>query len=83
MTGTQAGKTVLALSSGSLSFTWIDEFRVYDYSLSQAEIAYLADEIHRQVIQPIEPVLTQADINDDGRINGMDFMLLSQAWLNE
>jgi len=83
MTGTQAGESILALSSGSLSRTWIDEFRVYDYSLSQAEIVYLEDESDGQVIQTIEPVLTRADINDDGQVNGIDLMLLAEAWLSQ
>jgi T5SS/PEP-CTERM-associated repeat protein len=56
----------------------IDEFRVYDYALSQAEIIQLAGKSSLYV-----PVRSTADLNGDDKINLIDFSYLAENWLQE
>ena len=56
----------------------IDDFRVYDYALSQPEIAYAATDGTGLFDQP---PMSPADLNDDNQINFTDFALLSEHWL--
>jgi hypothetical protein len=48
---------------------YIDEVRIYDYALSEAEIDYLA------TLQP--------DLSADNRVNFNDYAELGDAWLDE
>ena len=57
---------------------WIDELRIYDYPLCQAEAAYLATDGSDL---PDRPSSLQADLNGDGRIDWQDFALLALDWL--
>jgi len=56
----------------------IDDFRIYDYALSQAEIAYAAT--NGTGIFDL-PLLLPADLNSDNRIDFKDFALLADNWL--
>jgi hypothetical protein len=58
----------------------MDEFRVYDYGLSHAEVLYLA-EVGGSLYQPLEPVLSGADMFEDNKIDFRDFAILSEEWL--
>ena len=58
----------------------IDEFRIYDYALSQPEIAHAATNgtgiFDQQLICP-------ADVNSDNQIDFKDFAILADHWLEE
>jgi len=56
----------------------IDDFGIYDYALSQAEIAYAAT--NGTGIFDL-PLLLPADLNSDNRIDFKDFALLADNWL--
>ena len=58
----------------------IDDFRIYNYVLSQREIAYIATNgtgVFDQLL------LWPADLNIDGQINFKDFAVLANSWLDE
>ena len=59
----------------------VDELYVYDTALSQSEIVYLLSGAGSQVIQPISPVLSNADIMPDGSVNMADLAVFAQNWL--
>ncbi|MCU0917531.1 MAG: hypothetical protein MUC88_23645 [Planctomycetes bacterium] len=56
----------------------IDDFRIYDYALSAAEIAHVAT--RGTGIFPQRSLAT-ADLNADGAVNLDDFALLATRWL--
>ncbi len=56
----------------------IDDFRIYDYALSQGEIAYAAT--NGTGVFDL-PLLLPADVNGDNRIDMADFALLAENWL--
>ncbi len=56
----------------------IDDFRIYDYALTQPEIAYIATNGTGIFDQRL---LTPADLNDDNKIDFADFTLLAEHWL--
>jgi len=56
----------------------IDDFQIYDYALSQAEIVYAAT--NGTGIFDL-PLLLPADLNSDNRIDFKDFALLADNWL--
>jgi hypothetical protein len=56
----------------------IDDFRIYDYALSSAEIAHVAT--RGTGIFPQRPD-SPADLNVDGTVNLRDFALLATQWL--
>jgi len=58
----------------------IDDFRIYDYALSQSEIAYVAT--NGTGIFDL-PLMSPADLNNDGQINFKDFTILATSWLEE
>jgi hypothetical protein len=58
----------------------IDDFRIYDYALSQPEVAYVATNGTGILEQPL---MSPADLSSDGRINFKDFAILADKWLNE
>jgi len=57
----------------------IDDFRIYDYALSQAEVAYIAT--NGTGIFDL-PLLSPADLYTDDRIEFHDFALLANEWLD-
>jgi hypothetical protein len=56
----------------------IDDFRIYDYALTQPEIAYVATNGTGIFDQTL---LTPADLNGDNQINFADFAVLAEHWL--
>ena len=56
----------------------IDDFRIYNYALSQPEIVHVATNgtgIFDQLL------MTPADLNDDNKIDFADFALFADHWL--
>jgi hypothetical protein len=69
---------------GSDYFTgMVDNFRIYDYALSQSEILFLAAGGSGQIYQPIVPYLVPFDPYNDGTINFRDFSILADQWLDD
>ncbi len=75
-----SGVTSFEIGSGSYGGYdgLIDDFRIYDYALSQPEIAHAAT--NGTGIFDL-PLMLPADLNDDNRINFADFALLADNWL--
>jgi len=61
----------------------MDEFRTYDYSLSHAEVLYLALGSGSELYQPLQPALSPVDPYEDGKIDFKDFTVLARWWLEE
>jgi hypothetical protein len=84
--GIGAGDTIIGASVyEGISDSWIklDELKIYDTALSQAQIVYLASGASSQVIQPIAPVLTSTDMDSNGKIDFDDFAKIALDWLQE
>ncbi len=56
----------------------IDDFRIYDYALSAAEVAHVATRGTGLLPQPPD---SPADLNADGTVNFRDLALLATQWL--
>jgi hypothetical protein len=56
----------------------MDDFRLYNRALSQAEIVYLAKGSGSSITQP---VLSQANVNGDSQVDFKDFAVVAEAWL--
>ncbi len=65
------------------SMVKVDNLKIYNTALTQEQIVYLAGGSSHQVTQPITPLMTEADIYEDGRIDLKDMAVLSQNWLLE
>jgi hypothetical protein len=83
---TGANSPISQISSFEIGAGWygrydglIDDFRIYDYVLSQPEIAYIAT--NGTGIFDL-PLLSPADLYTDDRIDFHDFALLATDWLN-
>jgi len=65
----------------------LDEIRIYERALSQAEIANLAGlpagETLHQPLQGLLSVDENIDLHDDEKINFKDFAVLTDMWLDE
>jgi Concanavalin A-like lectin/glucanases superfamily len=57
----------------------IDDFRIYNYALSQPEIAYIAT--NGTGIFDL-PLLIPADLNKDNQVDFSDFAYLAESWLD-
>ena len=84
---TGANSSISAITSFEIGSGWyggydglIDDFRIYDYALSQAEIVYTATEGTGIFDQPL---MTPADLHPDDQINFIDFAILADNWLEE
>ena len=82
---TGANSPISVITSFEIGSGWyggydglIDDFRIYDYALSQPEIAYAAT--NGTGIFDL-PLLSPADLNDDNRIDFKDFAILADNWL--
>jgi len=53
----------------------IDDLRIYDYALSQAEIMTLAD-----VADITQPVVSEANIDGDAKVDFEDFAIMASEW---
>ena len=75
-----SGITSFEIGSGSYGGYdgLIDDFRIYDYALSQPEIAHAAT--NGTGIFNL-PLMLPADLNNDDRIDLADFALLADNWL--
>ncbi len=75
-----SGITSFEIGSGSYGGYdgLIDDFRIYDYALSQPEIAHAAT--NGTGIFDL-PLMLPADLNNDNRIDFADFTLLADNWL--
>ncbi|MHC4593436.1 MAG: LamG domain-containing protein [Planctomycetota bacterium] len=58
----------------------LDDFLIYDYALSEAEVAYVAT--NGTGIFDV-PLMSPADLNSDNQIDFKDFCLLADNWLEE
>ncbi len=83
--GTDSNSPMLGITSFEIGSGWyggydglIDDFRIYDYALSEAEIVYAAT--NGTGIFDL-PLLLSADLNSDNRIDFKDFALLADNWL--
>ena len=85
MDGAGAGKsTIGSKADGSGNYEGkLDDFRIYDYALSHAEILYLAAGSGSEFHQPLMPVLAPADPYEDGIISFHDVAILGKWWLKE
>jgi len=54
----------------------MDDFRVYDYALSNEEVAYLGDE--GWLVVPLD---SRANLYDDDVMDFRDFVILASQWL--
>ncbi len=63
----------------------LDDFRIYDYVLSQAEIMYLAGATGEEVYVPLSSPAELYDAEPQGSraVNFMDFAVLAKMWLEE
>jgi len=61
----------------------LDEFKIYDYALSHAEVLYLAAGSGSELYQPLQPALSPVDPYEDGKINFKDYAVLADVWLAE
>ncbi|MHC4517578.1 MAG: LamG domain-containing protein [Planctomycetota bacterium] len=57
----------------------IDDFRIYDYALSEPEVAYLASDGTGQFIHPNG---LPADLDGSNRVDLRDFAILADQWLS-
>ena len=81
--GALSGDSVLSASFLDDSTVKIDDLRIYDYPLTQAEVVYLAGGADADITQPISPVLTNAEVNGDGTVNLADFAPMAEDWMSE
>jgi hypothetical protein len=62
---------------------WIDDFRVYDYALSDAEVLFLAVEGGAEVSPMLQPLILDSNIVADGRIDLQDLAQAAELWLQD
>jgi hypothetical protein len=58
----------------------IDDFRIYDYALSEAQVVYAAT--NGTGIFNI-PLISPIDLNNDNQIDFKDFAILADSWLEQ
>ena len=80
LAGIQAGQTTIELdSAGGAVYT--DELKIYRKALLHEQIVYLASVPGGTIVQPLNPLLTSADIKTDGRIDLTDLAICARDWL--
>ena len=82
-----ANSPILGIKSFEIGSGWyggydglIDDFQIYDYALSQSEIAYAATNGTGIFDLPLIPPV---DLNGDNRIDFKDFAILADNWLDK
>jgi len=82
---TGADSRISGITSFEIGFGWyggydglIDDFRIYDYALTQPEIVHVATNGTGIFDQTL---MTPADLNGDNQIDFADFALLADQWL--
>jgi concanavalin A-like lectin/glucanase superfamily protein/hapalindole biogenesis HpiC1 cyclase-like protein/Big-like domain-containing protein len=83
MNGSLAEQSLLGIIGDYELQVKVDDLYIYNYALSQSEILYLAEGSGGELVQPLQPVLTNADLTDDGIINLADFAMIMQGWMKE
>ncbi|MCK5271694.1 MAG: Ig-like domain-containing protein [Sedimentisphaerales bacterium] len=83
MSGSLAEQSLLGIIGDYELQVKVDDLYIYNYALSQSEILYLAEGSGGELVQPLQPVLTNADLTDDGIINLADFAMIMQGWMKE
>ena len=86
MDGVLAGQSTIGSrsdSSGGYYKGKLDDFRIYDYALSHAEVLHLAAGSGGALHQPLRPVLSPVDPFEDGQVSFLDFAVLAEWWLKE
>jgi len=79
--GPTAGPTVLEAAFSEDSFVLVDDLRIYDTALTQAQVVSLAVGPDGQIVQPIVPVVSRADVNGDGVVDLHDMAHIGRGWL--
>jgi hypothetical protein len=84
---TDANSHISSITSFEIGSGWyggydglIDDFRIYNYALSQSEVAYIATNGTGVFDQPLRQA---ADLDGDNQINFRDFAILAGSWLDE
>jgi hypothetical protein len=84
---TDANSPIAGIASFEIGSGWyggydglIDDFRIYNYALSQSEVAYIATNGTGVFDQPLRQA---ADLDGDNQINFRDFAILAGSWLDE
>jgi len=82
-----ANSPILGITSFEIGTGWyggydglIDDFQIYDYALSQPEIAYAAT--NGTGIFDL-PLVSPVDLNGDNQIDFKDFAILADNWLDK
>ena len=82
-----ANSPILGITSFEIGTGWyggydglIDDFQIYDYALSQPEIAYAATNGTGIFDLPLIPPV---DLNGDNQIDFKDFAILAESWLDK
>ena len=60
---------------------WIDDFRIYDYALSPAQVLYLAVEGGAATSPMTQGLLTASDATGNDEVDFYDFAVMAQYWL--
>ncbi len=80
--GVQAGTTTIGANGSYGCYKGkIDDFRIYDYALSHAEVVYLAAGPGAELHQPLQPMLSRINAYDDGNVDFKDIAVLGANWL--
>ncbi len=83
MNGSLAEQSLLGIIADYELQVKVDDLYIYNYALSQSEILHLAEGSGSMLVQPLQSVLTNTDLTDDGIINLADFAMITQGWLKE
>lgn len=75
------GQQTATGGAGTQFLGLMDEVMVFDYALSEAEIAGLVAGQGQDLYQPLDN--PELDIYEDGKIDFMDFSVLADQWLTE
>ena len=67
--------------SGGTLDGWMDDFRLYDYALSESEVLSLAEAGGTASSPMTQPLLTGADIVGDNAVGLEDFAEIAARWL--
>ncbi len=87
---TDANSPISSITSFEIGSGWyggydglIDNFRIYDYALSQPEVAYIATNGMGLFDPPGGGLMSPADLDANNEINFSDFAILADSWLEE